>query len=133
VSDDRPVPRPRTPRTPDPGSETVAELSARLTKLRAQRLDDEAQGAQLPTLLRAILVSRRDRDGGSSPKLSDYRASLERMWSDLEDLLAATARVAVWLHLRGEDEADPVARRARRAIEQSRTALREFAEAVNAA
>ena len=101
--------------------------------MRARRLDDEAEAAQLPLLLRAILVSRRDRDAGSSATLSEHRAYLERIWSDLEDLVATTARVAVRMHLHGTDPADPLARQARRAIEHSQAALREFAEAVNQA
>lgn len=111
----------------------MTELSVRLKQLRAQRLDDEAQAAQLPTLLRAIALSRRDRDAGSSPMLSNHRAALERMWSDVEELVSVTAQIAVRLHLHGGDETDPLVRRARRAIEQSKAALREFAEAVNEA
>jgi hypothetical protein len=133
VSGDRPVPRPRSSLTRASGQETVTELAARLKDLRAQRLDDEAEAAQLPTLLRAILLSRQDRDAGSSPTLSEHRAHLERIWSDLEDLVATTARVAVRMHLHDADAADPLLRRAQRAIEHSRVALREFAEAVNQA
>jgi hypothetical protein len=133
VSGDRPVPRPRPPHASESGQETAAELAARLKDLRVQRLDDEAEAAQLPTLLRAILLSRRDCDAGSGPLLAEHRAHLERIWSDLEDLVTATPRVAVRTHLHRADAADPLVRRARRAIEGSQAALREFAEAVNQA
>jgi hypothetical protein len=118
---------------PEPGQETVTDMAARLKQLRGQRLDDEAEAAQLPTLLRAILLSRQDRDAGCSPTLLEHRAHLERIWSDVEDLVTATARVAIRMHLHGADAADPLGRRARRAIERSQAALREFAEAVNQA
>jgi hypothetical protein len=127
------VPRPRTAPVCDTGAETVAALTARLKELRAQRLADEAAAAQLPTLLRAIMLSRRDRDAGSSPTLSGHRAALERAWSELEELITTTARVGVRLHLYGGEETDPLVRRAQRAIEQSRAALQAFAQAVNSA
>jgi hypothetical protein len=133
VSGDRPVPPPRPPEGSERGAETAAVLAARLKVLRAQRLDDEAEAAQLPTLLRAVLVTRRDRDAGCSPVLAQYRVQLERIWSDLEDLVSATARIAVRSHLHETDAADPLLRRVARAIEHSQTALGEFAEAVNQA
>ncbi|MGC1215565.1 MAG: hypothetical protein WA890_30455 [Micromonospora sp.] len=131
MSGDRPVPHPRTSRAPMAGTETAAGLSARLTELRARRLDDETRAAQLPTLLRAIALSLRDRDTGSSPRLSDHRAALERIWAEVEDLVVATARVAVRVHLHTVDPDDPLVPRARRAITHSQAALREFAEVVN--
>ena len=47
--------------------------------------------------------------------------------------MCATARLTVRMHLHKADPADPLVRRAWRAIEQSRQALVEFAEAVNRA
>ncbi|HEX6497774.1 MAG TPA: hypothetical protein VF054_01930 [Micromonosporaceae bacterium] len=129
---DQPAPQCRTPRAPEPHA-AVAQLCAQLKELRAQRLVDEAESAQLSTLLRGIVLTRRDRDAGSSPTLSEQRAALERIWVDVEDLVVTTARVAVRLHLYGADQHDPLARRGWRAIERSQAALREFAEAVNAA
>jgi hypothetical protein len=111
----------------------VPELAGRLKELRAQRQADEAEAAQLSILLRAIMVTRRDRDTGSSPALADHRAHLERIWADVESLVCLTARVAVRLHLRGGDSADPLNRRAWQAIQQSRAALAAFGEAVNQA
>jgi hypothetical protein len=131
VSGDRRVPPPRPPAGLEPGGETAAELAARLKVLRAQRLDDEAEAAQLPTLLRAVLVTRRDRDVGCSPTLAEYREQLERIWSDVEDLVCATARIAVRTHLHRAHAADPLLGRVGRAIGHSQAALREFAEAVN--
>ena len=81
------------------------------------------------------MLSRRDRDAGSSPTLAEHREHLERMLDELEDLAVKTARVAVRLQLRGTSaqDDDPTTRRALRAIEQSRAALAAFAEAVNQA
>lgn len=138
-STDRPsaIPHPRAPEEPAPlgetSEETVAQLTARLKNLRTQRLRDEAEAAQLDTVLRAVLLSRCDRDGGSSPTLAEHRAHLERIWAELEQLMSTTARVAVRLHLRDSDPDDPLARRAQRAIRQSQQALAAFAEAVNQA
>jgi hypothetical protein len=111
----------------------MPQLTERLKDLRTQRLTDEAEAAQLDILLRAILLSRHDRDAGSSPALAEHRAHLERIWSDVEHMVSITARVAVRLHLRDADPDDPLARRARRAIQQSQAALAAFGEAVNQA
>ncbi len=43
------------------------------------------------------------------------------------------ARIAVRLYLHGGDDTDPLVRRARRAIEQSQSALHAFGQAVNQA
>jgi hypothetical protein len=135
---DRPVPRPR----PEPGAElgdgfggtqTPAELRERLQGLRAQRLQAESEAAQLLTVLRAIALNRRARDAGSSPMLSEHRAHLERIVTEVEELVSTTTRIAVRLHLHGGDDTDPLVRRARRAIEQSQSALHAFSEAVNEA
>lgn len=132
---DRPraIPQPCTPQPAVTGEETAAKLTARLTELRTQRLHDEAEAAQLDTVLRAILISRCDRDAGSSPTSAEHRAHLERIWADLEQLMTVAARMAVLLHLRAADSEDPLTRRAQRAIQQSQAALAAFAEAVNQA
>lgn len=131
------IPHPRAPQEPAPSreatEETVAQLTARLKDLRTQRLRDEAEAAQLNMVLRAVLLSRCDRDAGSSPTLAEHRAHLERIWAEVEHLMSTTARVAVRLHLRASDPDDPLARRAQRAIRQSQEALGAFAEAVNQA
>lgn len=129
----RPVPQPRSDN--QAGDETVAQLTTQLKQARAQRLDDEAEAAQLTTLLRAIVLSRRDRDAGSSPALGEHREHLERMFDELENMVRAAARVAIRLQVRGasKQDNDPTTRRALRAIEQSRAALAAFAEAVNQA
>jgi hypothetical protein len=113
------------------GEDSVAELSARLKDLRTERVAHEGEAGQLPTLLRAIIACRRNRDAGSSSLLAEHRASLEDLWSDVEQLLVDTARIAIWLHLHDSVEADPVGRRALRAIGQTQTALQELAVAVS--
>lgn len=129
----RPVPQPRS--GDRSGEETVAQLTAQLKQARTQRLDDEAEAAQLGVLLRAIVLSRRDRDAGSSPVLAEHREHLERMFGELENMVCVAARVAIRLQVRGTSgqDDDPTTRRALRAIEQSRAALAAFAEAVNQA
>jgi hypothetical protein len=113
--------------------QTVARLQRELRQVRANRIRDEAEAAQLDTVLRAIALTRRDRDAASSRTLAGHRDQLERMWIDLEHLLSLTARVSVRLQLRQCDPDDPLLYRARRAVEQSRQALVTFAEQVNAA
>jgi hypothetical protein len=98
--------------------------------LRQQRDDDERVAAELTPLLRAIAITRRDRDAGVSHELRAHRARLERVWADAEELIFTGMRVALRVHLRGGDDTDPVVHRARRVIEQSYGALRALAETV---
>jgi hypothetical protein len=112
-------------------TETPAVLKDQLRALRAQRLDHEREAAQLEPVLRAIALTRRDRDSGSTAKLRANRAQLERVWSDTEDLIVTGARVAVLVYLRGGDETDPVVRQALRAIAQIQVGQVALAEAVN--
>ena len=76
MSDNLAVPQQRSPSTPQPERGTPAELTARLKELHMQRLADEAEAAQLSILLRAILLTRLDRDAGTAPKLTEHRAHL---------------------------------------------------------
>jgi hypothetical protein len=111
-------------------ADTAAVLTTQLRALRAQRLADEREGEHLPALLRAIALTRRDRDSGASQQLRAHRAHLERIWADAEDLIVTGMRVALRVHLRGGGDTDPVVRRARQVIEQSQKALLELSEAV---
>jgi hypothetical protein len=113
--------------------QTIARLKRELREIREVRIRDEAETGQLDTVLRAIALTRRDRDAASSTALTGHRDHLERIWADLEHLMSLTARLGIRLQLRRRDPDDPLARRARRAIEQSQQALARFAEQVNAA
>jgi hypothetical protein len=113
--------------------QTIARLKQQLRQVRDARIRDEAEAAQLDTVLRAVALTRQDRDAASSTTLAGHREHLERIWADLEHLMGLTARLGIRLQMSQRDPEDPLVHRARRAIEQSRQALTDFAEQVNAA
>jgi len=112
-----------------------SRLAARLGDIRRQRLADEAEANQLPQLLRAIALARRDRDGGVSRRLRDHRDQLERFMTDAEDLIVSSIRANVIILARQLDEADPIVHQARRAAQRGRDAVdqinRALAEALS--
>lgn len=85
----------------------------------------EHEAAQLSSLLRAIALVCRDRDGSSSPALRAQRARLEQVCSEMEDLIFETVKTAVRVHLRGDNgQQDSVVRRAHRVLDSSVQAIR---------
>ena len=131
---DAPLP---APETPSPASDSlpsdsasVAALTERLRVLRTGRIAGDREGDRLTSVMRAIVLTRRNRDGGVSKHVSDCRAQVERVWAEAEDLVMMAAEVALLLHLRGAVD-DALAGRGRRAIEQSQDALATAFEAVS--
>lgn len=107
-----------------------AVLTARLAEVQRERHDAETVADELPQLLRAILLARRDRDAGMSPRLRERRAYLERVLADAEELLVALAEISVMTFARNLNEADPVVREARVAFQAGQEAVAELGRAL---
>jgi hypothetical protein len=77
-----------TPAAPPPRSGLVDPARARLRQARTERAAAEAEAAELPALLRAVLSMRRAREAGLTPEL-------DRLHHLLEDLVDR-ARIAMF-------------------------------------
>jgi hypothetical protein len=115
---------PLVDRGSDSSKRSCDQVKARLRAVREQRKGGEHEAAQLPSLLRAIALVRRDRDAGASRVLLAQRAELERVHTEVEDLIFAVVRTAIRAYVRGDSGEDPVVRRAHRAIDSALQALR---------
>ena len=105
-------------------------LTARLQTIRRQRIADEREADQLPQLLRAITLVRRDRDAGTNRQMLRHRAQLERLWADVEDLVITIARVAVRTQLRDAEPGDPVVHDAKQALQRAQQAIQILGDAI---
>jgi hypothetical protein len=110
---------------PDAGDERE-RLAMRLDAVRKQRIADEAQGGQLPQLLRAIVRARRDRDSGLNRRLRAHRDHLERVMSDAEDLVFTVIEVNLFIHARGLQPSDPLVHEARKAVRRAGDAIEKL-------
>lgn len=112
------------------GEDDPRLLTARLQTIRRQRIADEREADQLPQLLRAIALVRRDRDAGTNRQMLRHRAQLERLWADVEDLVITIARVAVRTQLRDVQPGDPLVHDARQALRRAQHAIQILGEAI---
>jgi len=112
------------------GQDDARALTARLQTIRRQRIADEREADQLPQLLRAITLVRRDRDAGTNRQMLRHRAQLERLWADVEDLVITIARVAVRTQLRDAEPGDPVVHDARQALQRAQDAIQILGEGI---
>jgi hypothetical protein len=107
-------------------AEERERLASSLAAIRQQRRADEAQGNELPQLLRAIARARRDRDSGMSYRLRAHRDHLEKVFTDAEDLIFSVIEVKLFIHIRGLEPGDPLVHEARKAVRRGQDAIHQL-------